>query len=138
MNMNRKIAVSAAIRAAVAAAAVLMVGATALAQETEGVTVEAVRQSKIVGHTSSGIPIEEFTLRRKVSYADLDLKQQAGAAELEKRVKETAKSACDELDTLYPLTKSATEGAACVKKSTDDAMVLVHRAIAVAAVAAKK
>jgi UrcA family protein len=133
--MKRNIIASDAIRLAVVAAAAAMVSTLALAQQTEGVTVEAVRQAKIVGRTPSGVPIEELTLKRTVSYADLDLKTQAGAAELEKRVKETAKAACDELDTLYPLTKS--EGPVCVKRATDGAMVMVRRAIAVAAVAVK-
>lgn len=135
--MKRNIIASDLVRLAVAAAAAAMVTTMAIAQQPEGVTVEAVRQAKVVGRTSSGVPIEQITLTRKVSYTDLDLKTQAGAAELEKRVKDTAKSACDELDTLYPLTKTAAETATCVKKSTDDAMVMVRRAIAVAAVAAK-
>jgi UrcA family protein len=134
--MKRNIIASDMIRLAVAAAATAMITTLAFAAEqTEGVTVEAVRQAKVVGRTPSGVPIEELTLKRTVSYADLDLKTQAGAAELEKRVKDTAKAACDELDALYPLTKS--EGPVCVKRATDGAMVMVRRAIAVAAVAAK-
>jgi UrcA family protein len=135
--MKRNIIASDLVRLAVAAAAAAMVTTMAIAEQPEGVTVEAVRQANVVGRTSSGVPIEQITLTRKVSFADLNLKTQAGAAELEKRVKDTAKSACDELDTLYPLTKSVAETATCVKKSTDDAMVMVRRAIAVAAVAAK-
>jgi UrcA family protein len=128
--MNRNILARGSIHAAIAAAAVLMIGASALAQQTEGVTVEAARQAKIVGRSSSGVPIEQITLTRKVSYTDLDLKTPAGSDALTQRVKDVAKEACEELDKLYPLTQKTAPD--CTKQAIDSAMEQVHAAIAAA------
>jgi len=113
------------------AAGVVMASAPALAQQPAQVTIQAERPAKVVGRSYTGVPIELVTLTRRVSYADLDLTTHAGATELEKRVSDTAKDACKQLDTLYPLTAADT-GPSCVKKATDDAMTQAHAAIAAA------
>jgi UrcA family protein len=51
----------------------------------------------------TGIPIERFQLERTVSYANLDLSTVAGVTELKKRVRETARQACEDLDTADPI-----------------------------------
>ncbi len=110
----------------------LLVGELSLAQETPQVTIEATRPvTKVVGRSSStGAPIEETTITRKVSYADLDLASVAGANELQKRVNDTAKELCKQLDDMYPLT--APTSTDCARKSSSQAMEQVHMAIAAA------
>ena len=99
-------------------------------QTLKEISVEAGRATKVVGHTSSGIPIEEVTLTRHVFYGDLDLRTHSGAVELERRVRETAQAACKQLDELYPLTTS--ESPACAEQAAKGAMEQVHALIAAA------
>ena len=113
------------------AGSVVLAG-TLLAQPVTEVTVKATRESKIVvGRAPTGAAIEEISLMRRVSYADLDLSTKSGADALEKRVNDAAKGACDELDKNYPLTeKSAPD---CTKAAIKDAMVDVRAVVAAAA-----
>lgn len=99
-------------------------------QTLKEISVEAGRATKVVGHTSSGIPIEEVTLTRHVFYGDLDLRTHSGAVELERRVRETAQAACKQLDELYPLTTS--ESPACTAQAVKGAMEEVHALVAAA------
>ena len=71
-----------------------------------------------------------MSLTRKVGYKDLDLATHAGAAELEKRVNDTAKSLCERLDKLNPMTTS--QGPSCIKEAASAALVQAHAAIAAA------
>jgi UrcA family protein len=57
---------------------------------------------RIIGRTSTGIPVEELSLARPVSYADLDLRKQADVMEFERRINQAAKQACGQLNTMYP------------------------------------
>jgi UrcA family protein len=124
-----------AVRLTLLTLGAVLAGGVLAAEQVGEVTVEATRETKIVGRSYSGVPIEVISLTRRVSYADLDLTTQSGAAELEKRVNETAQAACKELDTLYPLT--AAGGPACVKSTVDESMVQVRAAISAAAAKAK-
>ena len=132
--MNTNISTLRAMQLAVVAAGAVMASAAALAAATPEVTVEAARQAKVevIERSASGVTTQLITLTRRVSYKDLNLTIVAGENELTKRVNDTAKSACKELDDLYPLTRSPAESAACVKKATDDAMVQVRAAITAA------
>lgn len=57
----------------------------------------------VVGRSSStGAPIENIELRRQVSYADLDLAEEADVETLDKRIRETARESCKQLSNLYP------------------------------------
>jgi UrcA family protein len=94
--------------------------ASAVAQQTEVVVVEAIR-AVTVEKTSSGIPIKEVTLKRTVNYADLDLATPSGAQVLEQRIRQTAKSACQELDQKYPNTVP-NPGKDCFEGAVDGAM----------------
>jgi UrcA family protein len=118
------------------AALILAVGALAspaiLAAETEigAVTIRAKRATKtVVGHTSSGIPVVMYELGYQVSYKDLDLATPSGADTLKARVREAAKSACTDLDRLYP---AGAPERNCAIKAADDAMSQVNAAIAAA------
>ncbi|MFI4889701.1 MAG: UrcA family protein [Steroidobacterales bacterium] len=114
-------------------AAIALGAAASLAGELPEVTVKADRvMIETVDHPSgSSGSAERFSLSRGVSYADLDLSKAAGAAELEKRVKDTADAICKKLDALYP--ETVTSGHECEKSTTKAAMVKVHALIAAAA-----
>ena len=109
----------------------------ALAQQIEGVNVEASRSMKErIGTADSGAPINAISLSYKVSYADLDLATSAGAKALEGRVNAAALAACKEITRLYP---DANPGdAACAKRASTEAMVKVRELVAAAGGAPKK
>ncbi|MGC1386998.1 MAG: UrcA family protein [Steroidobacteraceae bacterium] len=103
-----------------------------LAQQMPEVTVQASRiVEKQAGRTSSGLPIVDVSLSYGVSYSGLDLSTYAGVTELEKRVKDAAMKACEELSRQYPM--STTTDAECAKSATNKAMVKVHELAAAAA-----
>ena len=116
----------------------LCFGASVLAaDELPVVTIEAdALPTKIpIGHSSLGVPLEQITLLRRVSYADLDLSTRAGEAELRKRVKSNARAACRQLDQLYPMEiKNAPQ---CIKKAIAEASRQVDAAVAAAEKQAK-
>ncbi len=104
------------------------------AQAMEVVTVEAVREIT-VGKSPIGAPIKELTIRSRVSYADLDLTTAAGAATLEKRVKEAAASSCKEIKVDVPVDGWTIDR--CIREATEDAMIQVNKAVADAKAAKK-
>jgi len=112
----------------------LVIAGTASAADTTEVVVSAsklgVVTTKQVGRSTIGAPILMLSLSYKVSASDLNLVTNAGVMELERRVKATAKDACEELDKQRPLEPPG--GAECIKKATDDAMVKVHALTAAA------
>lgn len=116
--------------APVVLAAGLCLGTTAFADNLKTITIGAgVLTKTVVDHSvSTGAPIEEVVITHRVSYADLDLRTHAGAVELRKRVQETARAACRQLDDLYPLeTKQAPE---CTQTAIAAASPQVRSAIA--------
>jgi UrcA family protein len=115
-----------------AALAATLIGATAVAQQDETVTVQATRINvKTVAHTMSGIPIKEMSLSYRIRIAGLDLASHAGALRLEKRVQDAATEICKELGKKYP--DSTPNDAECAKEAADKAMVTVHELEAAAA-----
>jgi UrcA family protein len=84
--------------------------------EMPKVTIEAAHevQKRRVGTSYTGIPIEEVSLTRHVGVSDLDLSTPTGRAELDKRIKEVAKEACKQLETLYPLEDWVTDRDTCI------------------------
>jgi len=88
------------------------------------ITIEASHEvrKKQVGMSYTGIPIEEVTLSRHVSYRDLDLNTPSGVAALDKRIKATAQEACNQLKTLYPLDMWRTDNPQCVSAAVQGAM----------------
>lgn len=113
-----------------------LVSAAALAAEPqteEEVVVQAERPTKqVLARTAgavSGVPIVQYELRYRVSYADLDLATSTGANSLKTRVQEAAQSACADLDKLYP---AADPDRSCARKAEEGAMPKVNEAIAAA------
>jgi UrcA family protein len=104
-----------------------LVGGVAWAAPMEVVTVEAARTQK-VAQTHYGVPVREITIVSRVSYADLDLKTQQGAADLEKRIRAAATTSCKEMDVKFPV-----EGygeADCIEHAVDGAMSEASKIIA--------
>jgi UrcA family protein len=122
---------------AVSAALILAAGALAASavfaaepRTDAQVTIHAERPTaKVVGHTSSGVPITVYQLTYHVSYRDLDLVTSGGADALKKRVREAADSLCKDLDKLYPMTEP---DRSCARNAEEDAMSQVSTAIKVA------
>jgi UrcA family protein len=104
----------------------------AQAQSVDRVNVKATRAmtTKIVGRTSSGIPIADVSIRYKVSTQGLDLRWSAGAGEFARRVRNAAWTACREIGRQYP---GAQPGdAECAEAAADKAMVRARELIALA------
>lgn len=124
--------------AAVLLAAGLCIGGLALAADAlPVVTIEAdgLPTTIAIGHSAVGAPLEQVSLMRRVSYADLDLSTRAGEAELRNRVKRNARAACRQLDQLYPAEiKNAPQ---CIKKAIAEASRQVDAAVAAAEKQAK-
>jgi UrcA family protein len=80
------------------AAAVILAGGTALAQQNEAITVTPHNfVHKSVGRTFAGIPIDEVSVSRTVDFGDLNLSTAAGAAALKQRVVAAANQGCAQL-----------------------------------------
>src|SRR5690348_11866581 len=117
---------------AVAVVASVLVGGTATAQSVDQVNVRGQRvpNTKVVGRTSSGIPVEEITLNYDVSVAGIDPASNAGTAELAQRINAAAEAACKEISRRYP---DATPGdAECARKAAGNAMVKARELVAAA------
>ncbi len=101
------------------------------------ITVTAgVMTKTVVEHSDIGVPTELVTLTHRVSYADLDLATHSGAVALERRVEAAARTACEQLDKLYP--NDEPEAARCIHQAVANASRQVHEAIAVAEHAARE
>jgi UrcA family protein len=116
-----KIPLASATQLAVVAIAFAMTAHAAFAAQTDDdqgsqITVQASQkvQTKQVGVSFTGIPIEQLQLSRHVAYSDLDLTSPAGKAAFDKRIKDTAKAACEQLSSLYPLDQFTTDNQTCI------------------------
>jgi UrcA family protein len=98
----------------------------------EEITVTAPRlvTKQVLGRTSAGSKVELITLQRRVSYADLDLALHANVAQLETRVNDIAKEACDDLAKMYPLSDPKTPD--CVRAAVAAAKPQLDAAVAAA------
>jgi len=113
----------------------LVVGGPSLAQQTPEVIVEAPHVEKTTQTGPMGQRIPARSIVYKVSYADLNLATHSGAVELEKRIKDSATKACQQLAKLYP---ESTEGATpCVEGAVKSGMAQANKAIAAAEKAGK-
>jgi UrcA family protein len=88
----------------VAAAAAGLTAAAALAQPAPvgGVTVTAPRMIT-TGRDATGAALQEVDMTSIVRVDDLDLKTAKGAAELDRRITNAARTMCRQLETLYPV-----------------------------------
>jgi UrcA family protein len=102
--------------------------AAAVAQPMEIVTVEAAQVITVGRSGTTGAPIKEITIKSQVSYADLDLTTDAGAKELEKRIRDTASSTCNDIRVDFPADGSTV--AKCIKDAVDGAMAQANTVIA--------
>jgi UrcA family protein len=94
------------------------------------VTIRAERpNTKVVGHTTPGVPIEQYEITYHVTFVDLDVATPLGADALRARVYKAADALCKDLDKLYPPT---TPDSACVRKAQDGAMSQVNTVITMA------
>ena len=115
------------------AAGLLLSGGSALAQNgsnaIEEITVVAPRQitREPVGHTATGGTIENISLTRRVDYSDLNLTVHADVEKLDKRVDDTAREACRQLEQLYP--SAALSSPDCVRTAVNGAMMQVDKAV---------
>jgi len=109
---------------------VAFAGAVAADTGEEEITVVAPRlvQKEVVGTSPSGaVTTELISLTRRVSYADLDLADADKVAELEQRIRDTAKEACDQLAKLYPMAQTTPRR--CVDEAVGEAMAQVRRLV---------
>jgi len=135
--MTRSAVTFCSMQALMTAVAFAMTGGSAIAQQaqTPEVKIEAGRSVQRVGTSTIGAPIELVQLTRRVSYADLDLTTHRGKLDLERRINDTAKAACQQLDTLYPVGTTegpGEQGRSCVKDAVHGAMVQAQASIAAA------
>ena len=119
------------------AIAVAFVGGTTMAQGIQEVKIIATRNitTKLVGHTSSGIPIRDLSVTYGVSLEDLDLSTASGAADAEKRVNDAALAACQQIGHQYPDATPSED--VCARTAAKNAMGKVHKLVAAAEAARK-
>ena len=104
-------------------------------EEMEEIVVEAPIERREIGRTALVSKTEIIQLRRRVSYADLDLSKYADVNEFKTRIKTTAKESCEKLDDMFPLIESwaMVEIRSCTDKAVAGAEEQVQVAIAAAA-----
>jgi UrcA family protein len=102
-------------------------------EEMEEIVVEAPIVRRQVGRSASGVKIEVIELRRRLSYADLDLSQHVDVTELKTRIETTAKQSCEQLSDMFPLNPSDRgEVHRCTNQAVDGTEEQVQAAIAAA------
>jgi UrcA family protein len=97
----------------------------------EEITVVAPRLvTRPAGRTAAGSKVELISLTRHVVYSDLNLTLHNDVVQLEKRVSDVAKEACDTLAKMYPLSDPNTPN--CVEQAGKDAKAQIDRLAAAA------
>jgi UrcA family protein len=76
--------------------------------------------------------LPEVSIAYHVDYSDLDLSKHSGAVELEKRIKDSASEACQQLVKLYPSSIEGVGKESCVDGAVKKAMDQANKAIAAA------
>ena len=126
--------ISAAISALAAAGLVTQAG-PAFAEETTDVIEEVIIEAPIsvrrIERGSGVSNTEVIELKRRVSYADLDLSKHVDVVELEKRVETVSNESCDKLYSMFPL-GSVVDRKRCIRESIDGAEEQVQAAIVAA------
>ena len=138
MNKNRFFVWSTAFAALVATGFVIKTDPAIAQQVVEKAQETIVVEAPIVRHQvmqsrTTGASTEVIELRRRVSYADLELGNQSDVAELETRIEATAKDACKKLSDMFPLSPSdRDEIRRCTNQAVDGAKEVMQEAIAAA------
>ena len=115
--------------------AIAMCSIPVVAQEPEPTLEEIIVEApwlverEVVGRSSStGAPIEEISLTRRVDISDLDLTHTADVSEAERRIEGVARDSCDKLAEMFPL--SGVDEPSCVDDAVENAMAQVEGAVA--------
>ncbi|MDA8349503.1 MAG: UrcA family protein [Pseudomonadota bacterium] len=87
----------------------------------------SLRTRVLTGKTGSEAPVDQVTLTHRVSYADLDLTTLSDQSELRRRVAETARFACEQLERLYP--RQSESVARCTRQAVEDTSAEIDAAI---------
>jgi UrcA family protein len=95
--------------------------------EIEVIAPRLVRQE--VERTPTG-KTELISLTRRVSYDDLDLKRDGDLAQLDERIEDSAKQACERLAAMYPLSDPETPD--CIDRAVASAKAQLREAVAAA------
>lgn len=104
-------------------------------QQQDVLVVEAPHVAKTTQAGPMGTKLAAMSIEYKVVYSDLNLATHSGAVELEKRIKESATKACDQLVKLYPETIEGNPP--CVQGAVKNAMEHAKKLIAAAEGGAK-
>lgn len=130
------IAVSRFTQVSLAAIALAFSSAIALAQ-TEGrlqdVEITGFKTVAPSNHGATWRQVETIQLSRAVSYADLDLTTESGAAQLRQRIRNTAKELCQKLRREHPFANETDlPSGSCVDEALHEAMAEANAVISVA------
>ena len=123
---------------AFAAPAILMMTATAIAQQEnaslEKIVVNApveIHRETLNASSSAATKVDLVELKQTVSIADLDLRKQADVEELESRIRLVAEDSCQRLAEMFPFDDSGIQGfRRCTKDAIESAMEQKATAIA--------
>ena len=98
------------------------------------VTVRASREARhqTVGRNYAGIPIEQVTLTREISYRDIDIHSPSGITTLRERIFTMARDACTELSNIYPVSVWASTNQECVTTAVTKALSQLPSEVAAA------
>ena len=96
----------------------------AVAQESvagleEVMVIEAPLARRQDGWTTGGLPVEIIEVKRRVSYADLDLSKEADVTAFKTRIQTAAQISCEELAASYPVSFT---GRWAIAHCTDEAL----------------
>ena len=132
--MNKRVSLTPATCLALVAGTAITVGrvvAEETADDMSWITVQAPRVARQpIGRTPADAMAELVSITHRVSYAGLDLAMYADVMELEKRISESAQTACEQLAALRPLLDLDTP--ACVEQAVGGAMARAEKVIAAA------
>lgn len=132
-ELHRKPMVVVATLALLGAGMALQSVASAQDELLPEVVVEAgpVTRSIVGRSLATNMPIERSAVDYHVSYSDLDLTRHADVLTLQDRVGTAARSACGQLDELFPLDSNALrQTSTCVEDAVRGAAAQIEQAIA--------
>jgi UrcA family protein len=112
------------------AAVSLWVGGIAAAQSVEELTVQGTRVLDVKDGQYAGVSVRDVSLSYGVNIADINLASQSGPFELEKRIRQAAMAACEQLGRQFP--QSSPSDGECTTAAVSKAMVKAHELVAAA------
>lgn len=114
-----------------AAGAFSFLGSVAMADNSSASAVQpsvTVTAPRIVHRSMgpSGLSVEQYSLSRRVSFADLNLDTPEGKAALHERIRASARAACQQMESLYPSSFWIDDVQTCVHNALLTWMPQVH------------